>query len=212
MVAHGALAGSLSCDVLKKRIESQIHANHSMREVRVVMTGETQGIAVLGSCEGGTKRVVYSDASAAMASGAIKERARPRRVAIETLSQAEHAELDTGVVGDVNWCFDPYKKQSLRELAAPLDRTICQGILIGSFYLPQITAAFLAGTQSDWANTAATYSCAADHNSQQIAIGLIAACQCHNPGVVNKIKNDHVTVIHALRRRGGCDKAGIPIF
>ena len=55
-----AFAAKLSCEALKARIQAKIEANGVKKfSLEIVPQGEAAAGKVVGSCDGGTKKIVY---------------------------------------------------------------------------------------------------------------------------------------------------------
>lgn len=107
--------------------------------------------------------------------------------------------------GDVQWCLTgdaTYKifQQPSRGYCA----SVAAGGAVGIWYAPQFADAILNKTQKEWSQFAAKLSCSPDAISQQAAVGLIAACQCHNVGAADWVISNPGRVLAVLRKHAGC--------
>lgn len=121
--------------------------------------------------------------------------------------------LSTGVafadpVEHTNWCFQD--DTSNRLIDQPMDRGNCAALLAGGAAVAyfsnnqEVASLVLSSRQYDWADRAAQLSCSRDPVSEQIAVRLIQACQCHNTGAQQEIEDNQTDVLQALRAHGGC--------
>lgn len=112
----------------------------------------------------------------------------------------------------VSWCFSSAADQTITEQATPFPRAMCKSILAGGL-ISGLGGILGNNIQSQWAADARRLSCSPDPNSQMLAVGLIAACQCHHDNLANDIMFRYrASVIVSLRRRAGCAHLGLPIF
>jgi hypothetical protein len=106
------------------------------------------------------------------------------------------------------WCFDPSTDNRLVD--QPMDRGSCAALLVAGAALAyfsgndELASLIVSSRQNDWARKAASISCIGGDIGNQMAIRLIQACQCHNPGAQSEIENNQTEVLEVLRSNGGC--------
>ncbi len=111
-------------------------------------------------------------------------------------------------LGDVQWCFWP--KTNNRIFDEPMDKGYCAwvaaGSAVGVWFSPEVGAYVLNKRQNEWSRDAAALACSPPGVHQQYAVGLIAACQCHNQAAADWVLNNPSAVLNELRRIGASEK------
>lgn len=106
---------------------------------------------------------------------------------------------------DVQWCLTGDATYTI--LQQPM-RDYCPwvaaGSAVGVWFAPQYATYVMTKTQKGWSQDAATLSCSLDAASQSAAIGLIAACQCHNQAAADWVIANPSRVLAVLRKHAGC--------
>lgn len=110
-------------------------------------------------------------------------------------------------LGDVDWCLNGDATNTIFQ--QPMDRGYCAwvagGSAVGVWFAPQFASYVMTKIQRDWSRDAAVLACnQADPQSQAAAIGLLAACQCHNQAAADWIVNNPAPVLRRLREFAGC--------
>lgn len=106
---------------------------------------------------------------------------------------------------DVTWCLTGNANSRIDQ--QPM-KAYCPWVLAGAaagvWYAPEYASYIFGKTQNQWSNDAASISCSSNPVDQASAIGLIAACQCHNGGAADWVVENGATVIRMLRQHAGC--------
>ena len=106
---------------------------------------------------------------------------------------------------DVTWCLTGDATYRIEQ--QPM-RDYCPWVLAGSavgvWYAPEYAGYIVGKTQQEWSNEAAHLACLNDPAAQAAAVGLIAACQCHNAGAADWVIANGEQVISMLRQHAGC--------
>lgn len=107
------------------------------------------------------------------------------------------------VKDDTGWCLSGAADRPIFQ--QPSDKAYCfaaqTGAAIAGVYNPRIAAAVGSYVQYQWVREAARGACnPTDINGQQGALFAVMACQCHNAGAVNRMKNNPAAVFKVLRR------------
>lgn len=106
---------------------------------------------------------------------------------------------------DVHWCLTGDATYTI--LQQPM-RDYCPDVLagaaVGVWYAPQYASWVATMTQKGWSNQAAGLACNTDPVSLAAAVGLIAACQCHNAGAADWVLDHPTEVLAILREHAGC--------
>lgn len=106
---------------------------------------------------------------------------------------------------DVHWCLTGNADSKITQ--QPM-RDYCPWVLAGSavgvWYAPQYAGLVMTKTQNGWSNDAAKIACSPDPTSTAAAVGLIAACQCHNKGAADWVVNNPGRVLGVLRKHANC--------
>ena len=107
-------------------------------------------------------------------------------------------------VEDVEWCLTGDADSRMDQQPA---RGYCPGFWVGgvmaAIYRPEVLS-YIQGIQRDWADRAASMSCARNPQSDAIAVSLIAACQCHNVASANWVVGNPGPVLKRLRQAKSC--------
>lgn len=106
---------------------------------------------------------------------------------------------------DVHWCLTGDADSRIDQ--QPM-RDYCPWVLAGSaagvWYAPEYASYIFGRDQRGWSNEAAKLSCSNDPAAMAAAVGLIAACQCHNAGAADWVVDNGAAVIKILRQHAGC--------
>lgn len=106
---------------------------------------------------------------------------------------------------DVHWCLTGDATYTI--LQQPM-RDYCPDVLagaaVGVWYAPQYAGWVATMTQKGWSNQAAGLACNNDPVSLTAAVGLIAACQCHNADAADWVLGHPAEVLAILRAHAGC--------
>ena len=124
--------------------------------------------------------------------------------AVATLIALSNSVLAAGPE-DVHWCLTGDADSRIDQ--QPM-RDYCPWVLAGSavgvWYAPQYAGYIVGRDQRGWSNEAAKLSCLNDPTASAAAVGLIAACQCHNAGAADWVINNGAAVLKILRQHAGC--------
>lgn len=107
---------------------------------------------------------------------------------------------------DVTWCLtgnadSRIDQQPMKDYCP----WVLAGAAVGIWYAPEYASYIVGKTQNQWSNDAARFlACSGDPSAQAAAIGLIAACQCHNAGAADWVIANGTTVLSMLRQHAGC--------
>jgi len=111
---------------------------------------------------------------------------------------------------DVMWCLEGSANNTLSE--QPYDKGYCTwlraGSAVGVWYGQAWAAVIWTGTQKSWARQAAQMSCSQNGPAIAAAVGLIAACQCHNAEAADRVIDNAGEVIYLLQKYAGCPQEG----
>lgn len=106
---------------------------------------------------------------------------------------------------DVQWCLTGNADSRIDQ--QPM-RDYCPWVLAGSaagvWYAPEYASYIVGKTQNQWSHDAAQLACQNNPATSAAAVGLIAACQCHNAGAADWVINNASEVLTVLRRHAGC--------
>lgn len=110
-------------------------------------------------------------------------------------------------LGDVDWCLCGDATNRIQD--QPMDQGYCAwvaaGTAVGVWYAPQYAGVVLSSTQREWSRYAANLAKnVVDSSAQAAAVGLLAACQCHNQAAADWIVNNPAAVLGRLRQFTGC--------
>jgi hypothetical protein len=109
-------------------------------------------------------------------------------------------------VGDVEWClYGDAKSRIDQQPMRDYCPRVMAGALIGSWYDREGAILIQGRTQQQWSRLAARFACDRNPNSQATAVGLLAACQCHNRGAADWIIQNPAMVLQRLRAYAGCN-------
>lgn len=82
---------------------------------------------------------------------------------------------------------------------------VLAGSAVGTWYGNQESGWVMTMTQGDWSRRAAhALACSNNPGDQGKAVGLIAACQCHNGAAAEEVINNPAEVIQVMRAYAGC--------
>ncbi|WCM23144.1 hypothetical protein NDK50_34915 [Paraburkholderia bryophila] len=123
-------------------------------------------------------------------------------VAVAFAASAEAAEADVTwcLTGDATYRID---QQPMRAYCP----AVAIGSVVGAWYAPQYAGIIVGRTQKQWSQTAASLSCAPNPAAQAAAVGLIAACQCHNKGAADWVMSHPAKTLEILRTFAHCGHA-----
>lgn len=115
---------------------------------------------------------------------------------------------DAQGVGDVQWCLTTADKTIFQQPQTGYCPWVATGAAVGTWFSQTLGSYVLNKTQRGWSRDAATLSCGMDPQSMSWAIGMIAACQCHNKGAADWILAHPNEVLYALRSFANCQAFG----
>jgi hypothetical protein len=106
----------------------------------------------------------------------------------------------------VQWCLTG---DATYKIFQQPSRGYCPWVVAGSAVGVWFNAGFaqyvMTKDQRGWSNDAARIACSSpDANSQSGAVGLIAACQCHNKAAADWVLQNPSRVLAVLKKHGGC--------
>jgi hypothetical protein len=110
---------------------------------------------------------------------------------------------------DVTWCLTGNATYRIDQ--QPM-RAYCPAVAIGSvvgaWYQPEFAGFIIGKTQQQWSRSAAQLSCAPNPAAQAAAVGLIAACQCHNKAAADWVISHPAATLKVLREFAKCSVRG----
>jgi hypothetical protein len=109
--------------------------------------------------------------------------------------------------GDVLWCLDGdatyrIEQQPMRDYCP----SVLAGTLIGNWYGSKEAQLIATMTQKEWSRRAAyTLACSKNPSEWPSAVGLIAACQCHNGRAAEWVMGHPDQVLATMRSWAKCN-------
>jgi hypothetical protein len=109
---------------------------------------------------------------------------------------------------DVTWCLTgnaTYRidQQPMRAYCP----AVAIGAVVGAWYAPEYAGYIIGKTQQQWSRDAARLACTSNPAAQAAAVGLIAACQCHNRNAANWVMSNPGKTLSILRAFAHCTSA-----